>query len=345
MKDFEIVNPLEESGWNDAIVAGGRASAFHTREWAGALSETYGYKPLYLCGREQGVVRLLVPVMEVASRLTGRRGVSLPFTDFCDPLFQDRNELDAAVDQILRLGRQRGWRRVEFRSGVVFGSSTEPSSRYLGHNLDLSASEDTLYKNLKATVRTALRKAEKNGVQVTMSASADAARQFYRLNCMTRKQHGLPPQPRRFFENLHEWMIKGDKGMVAMAESGGRAIAGAVFLHFGGTAIFKYSASDPIYQAARPNNLVMWRGVQWYREHGFQTLSLGRTRRENDGLLRFKQGWGAEERELRYFTYDLRRDTLTKDADHVDGAHNVLFRRLPIPCLRLLGTVLYKHMG
>ena len=336
---------MHERDWNESVLDAGNASVFHSREWAQVLGETYGYEPLYICRREQGRIHLLIPLMEVASRLTGRRGVSLPFTDFCDPLFRDREEVSKAVEEVLRLGRSRGWRRAEFRSGAAFGGEAQPSSSFYGHHLDLRATEEDLFGRLKGTVRTALRKAEKSGVEVQVSTSAEATGQFYRLNCLTRRRHGLPPQPRRFFEKLHERILKSGKGIVAIAVRDGQTIAGAVFLHFGKKAIFKYGASDPRHRTLRPNNLVMWCGIRWYREQGLQMLSLGRTRRENQGLLQFKRGWGGEETELRCFTYDLRRNALTKDADRVEGIHNVLFRHLPIPCLRLLGTVLYKHMG
>lgn len=345
LNDFEIVNPISEKNWNETVLESVGATVFHSREWAQVLSQTYGYEPLYVCRREQGRFRLLIPVMEVASRLTGRRGVSLPFTDFCDPLFEDLGELRAAVEEVLRLGRGRGWRRVELRSGEVLSGDAKPSSVYVGHNLDLRATEEELFSRLKGPVRTALRKAEKSGVEVDTSNSPEAVRSFYGLNCITRREHGLPPQPWRFFENLRQWILENNKGVIVNAVSGGRAVAGAVFLHFGEAAVFKYGASDPRYQALRPGNMVMWHGIRWYREIGLRAVSLGRTRRENEGLLRFKRGWGVQETQLNYFTYDLRRDRLTEDKDHIEGFHNAVFRRLPLPCLRLVGALTYKHMG
>jgi len=47
------------------------------------LRETYGHVPLYAARFAGGQLEGLLPLMEVSSPFTGRRGVSLPFTDFC----------------------------------------------------------------------------------------------------------------------------------------------------------------------------------------------------------------------------------------------------------------------
>jgi len=39
---------------------------------------------------------------------------------------------------------------------------------------------------------------------------------------------------------------------------------------------------------------------------GYETLSLGRSDLEHEGLRRFKASWGAEEKECVYFRYDIR---------------------------------------
>ena len=62
-------------------------TVFHSSAWMRVLSKTYGHKALVLTWCRNGEVAAALPLLEVASPLTGRRGVSLPFTDFCKPLF------------------------------------------------------------------------------------------------------------------------------------------------------------------------------------------------------------------------------------------------------------------
>jgi len=66
------------------------ANIFHHPAWIGLMAECYGYRPFVvaLCD-EKGEITAGLPLMEVNSWLTGRRWVSLPFTDHCHPLSSD----------------------------------------------------------------------------------------------------------------------------------------------------------------------------------------------------------------------------------------------------------------
>ena len=105
---FDIVNPLQLPDWDSLVLATGKASFFHSSAWAGVLCESYGYKPLYFCSFENGHLSFLMPFMEVNSLFTGKRGVSLPFTDFCDTITPNGEAFRAAVDEVKKYGKERG---------------------------------------------------------------------------------------------------------------------------------------------------------------------------------------------------------------------------------------------
>ena len=75
------VSPLEKPGWDKMVMTHRDASFFHSKSWAGVLHDTYGHTPHYFCTGNDEQLSAVLPVMEVNSPLTGRRGVSLPFTD------------------------------------------------------------------------------------------------------------------------------------------------------------------------------------------------------------------------------------------------------------------------
>ena len=122
-------------------------------------------------------------------------------------------------------------------------------------------------------------------------------------------------------------------------------VAGAVFLHFRRSAIFKYGASDERFQELRPNNLVFWRAIEWHSAAGFTEMDLGRTDRGQEGLRRFKLGWGAVERPIEYVRCDCRNGNFLTQSDRVHGWHNLLFRVMPGPLSRLVGAAAYRHVA
>ncbi len=169
---------------------------------------------------------------------------------------------------------------------------------------------------------------------------------FCRLNMMTRKDHGLPPQPRHFFQHVQERIISKDTlGFIVLGFYRGAAIAANVYFHFGDQVIYKYGASDKTYQHLRANNLVMWEAIKWACDKGYKAFSFGRTEPENQGLRQFKAGWGAQETLIKYYRYDLQKEAFVKAREIVNPYYKTLFSKLPIPALNMLGRILYRHMG
>jgi lipid II:glycine glycyltransferase (peptidoglycan interpeptide bridge formation enzyme) len=162
---------------------------------------------------------------------------------------------------------------------------------------------------------------------------------------MTRKHHGLPPQPYHFFKKIYDHIISKNLGFVVLASHENRNIACAVFFHFGDKAIYKYGASDRNYQHLRANNLVMWEAIKWYCQNGYKSLSFGRTESENRGLKQFKTGWGTRENVINYYKYDFKKDTFTTDHLTVTKLQQSFFRKMPIPLLNIFGSLLYRHIG
>lgn len=175
--------------------------------------------------------------------------------------------------------------------------------------------------------------------------SLDSVREFYRLNCITRRYHGLPPQPYYFFKNLYDHIISENLGLIALAFFQHVAIAGGVYFHFGEKAVYKYGASDRNFQHLRANNLVMWEAIKRYCEKGYKSFCFGRTEPANEGLRQFKNGWGSKEYTIKYYKYDLMKHALMTNNQMVTAFHNKILSKMPIPLLKGIGSLLYKHMG
>ena len=342
---LELVDPTGFPAWDERIATHPEATVFHTAAWARVLSGTYGYIPTYFAAIESDRLVGLLPVMEVRSWLTGTRGVSLPFTDDCSPILSDGLVWPEAIRPVLERAEARGWRTLEIR-GRRSGMTDLPASEvYLAHVLDLTPGAKTLDARYRPNVRRNIRRSEKAGATVLHDRTPEGMKEFYRLNCLTRREHGLPPQPLRFFEAVREQLLDKGYGTLLLARFNGKAIAGAIFLHFGGKAIYKYGASDRRFQAVRANNLVFREGIRMLCARGNRTLSFGRTDLHHDGLRDFKLSWGAEEKRLEYVCYDVRSGSWLsgRRARCVPVRRMVKF--MPLQILRLVGNFAYRHAG
>src|SRR5687767_6880407 len=262
-------------------------TVFHSAEWMQVLQDTYGFEPVS--------VGAALPLMEAKSIVGGKRGVSLPFTDHCPPLVNSREEFQEVWDRALEFGRKRNWKYLEVRGGKEWLPEAPASLRFYRHVLDLSGGDKAIFERFEGSVRRAVRKAEGAGVKVEQSDDLAGMRTYYRLHCGTRKKHGLPPQPWAFFLNIHKHLVSKGLGVLVLAKTGQIAVAGAVFFYRAKKAIYKFGASDEAGQEARANNLVMWEGIRWLVAQGCEQLDFGRTSVVNEGLRRFKAGWGSRE--------------------------------------------------
>ena len=343
MSAIKQINPLEEQGWDLLVADQPQHSFFHCLPWLRVLQNTYGYLPTCVIRQNAGSPACLMPLMEVESWLTGRRGVGLPFTDHCKPLCSDASSFQQLFVAIQQLGNARRWRYVEFRGGKEFFGSAPASVSFYGHELSLARDEKLMFSRFDGSVRRAIRKAETLGVVTEVSQSLAAVKDFYRLHCRTRKRHGLPPQPFSFFQNIHRFILANNLGNVVLARSDDTPIAAAVYFHCADRAIYKYGASDERFLTLRGNNLTMWEAIRRYSCLGVKRLDFGRTSLLNQGLRTFKLGWGCEEQSIDYFKYDLRSNRFVTERDETSGWHTRLFGKLPMPISRLIGLLLYKH--
>jgi hypothetical protein len=335
------VDPLAPE-WNKGLGEFGEATVFHTGEWARVLIDSYGYKPYYFTGRQKGrPIRLCL--FEIDSWLTGKRAASLPFTDEAPVLGQlPAAGLKAVLTAVAPFASGQGWKSIEVR-GAPDPWHESTSNRFYSHELDLSIGAGELFGSFHESARRAVRKAERLGVQVEITQDESAVGDYFELHCLTRKKHGIPPQPFRFFRNIHRHLVSPGLGFTALAKLNQQFVAGAIFLRFGNKALYKFGASNPKADNARSNNLVMWKAIEHLSSTGASTLSFGRTDLHQDGLRRYKLGWGATETILSYIKYDPgQRKFLSSDGSPTS---NRLARHLPTFVMKRLGAALYRHVG
>ncbi len=81
------VDPIQDTRWAELVKRHPAASVFHTIGWLSALQYTYGYDPVaFTTSPPDAPLKNALVFCQINSWLTGRRMVSLPFSDHCEPL-------------------------------------------------------------------------------------------------------------------------------------------------------------------------------------------------------------------------------------------------------------------
>jgi CelD/BcsL family acetyltransferase involved in cellulose biosynthesis len=338
------IDPIRDSRWLAFVEATPGASIFHHPSWLSVIEDTYGYKSVCLGAIDAQSLVGILPLIEVRSWLTGRRAVCLPFSDSCGALVRD----DEASQTLLRFCRklqiERRWRYVEIRDCVAsegFGAA----ARYKSNRLALGPDPDAVCKNFNQQSRRKLRKAENAGVRVERRTDAEALRAFIDLNALTRRKHGVPPQPDKLFRNIERKLLSAGLGFIGVAVLANRIVSADVFLHWKNTVVYKYGASDERALSVGANYAVMSDAIRWACERKFTEFDLGRSDLTNEGLLQFKRGWGSLESDLVYTRLGVDGDRRVNETPGMLERMKPIVARVPLPVLKIVGRMLYGHIG
>ena len=345
-----VLDPLLDPRWSEFVERHPNASVFHTTGWLEALHRTYGYEPLVVTtsGRNESLSNGIV-LCGVRSFATGRRLVSLPFSDHCDPLVDDACELEALI-AFLKAEVQCGrFKYLEMRplrglnSDIPQRMHLETDEAYCIHRLDLRPSLDELYRKFhKSCVQRKIRRAEREGLWHEDGRSEELLSKFYKLLLRTRRRHQVPPQSMAWFRNLADCL--GERLKVRVVSKGGRPIASIITTHFRDTVVYKYGCSDARYHNLGGMVLLLWHAIQDAKASGARCFDLGRSEQANGGLVTFKKRWGSTKMPLLYHRYPAGINT------DVESAWKLWLTQktcayLPDPLLETLGAVLYRHVG
>ena len=267
------------------------STPFHLSSWIRTIRDTHFFKPIlsiYL--NRSGSVAGLFPYFVISSLFGGSRIVSIPFSDYCTPLTYDSKIEKALLEDIVDRNKNK-IKYIEVR-GPLLG---DPG--YLCHNiyfrdlLELDPDPLKVYQNFdKRTVKYSIRKAERAGVQIKEDNSPEGVSEFYRLYKLTRKKHGVPCQPKTFFENIAEYMISQGLAFIILATYRSKVISASMFFKLNKILYYKYNVSDPAYLSSiTPNHLLAWYVVRQACLGGYHILDFGRTSKNNKGLIRYKR--------------------------------------------------------
>lgn len=312
-------------------------------DWMNVLAQCYGFRPLIavIADGSQGI-KCAVPIMLVKHWLTAPRLVSLPFTDYCPVLCNEDLEQSELVTALEQLVRDRHCSAAELRWGIEQMEGVYPGQKFLRHVSTLTDNPKAVMKTFRKGVKSSITQGEKAGLKVRMTTDWAGIKAFYSLHLMTRKRLGSPVQPLRFFRLLWEYLISQGMGFTLCAYKGETLVASAVFLHWNKGIMYKYSASDSTYWHLRPNNLILWRALQWGCENGYRWFDWGRTDPQNEGLRTFKRGWGGEESQVQY-SIIANAPPARADNELLKKMLSEVIQKSPLWVCRVIGELLYKY--
>lgn len=341
------LNPLQDLRWQRFVDRHPHGSLFHTTLWLEALRRTYGYEPVVYTTSPPGKELLNGLVFcRIRSWVSGGRLVSLPFSDHCEPLAAP-DDMAELMDWLNASRHGKHWKYIEVRPtsapGALRKYDATSSETFSWQVLDLTPGLDTLFHNFhKSCVQRKIHRAQRENLIYEEGRSDELLKKFYELVLLTRRRHGLPPQPLVWFRNAIACL--GSSLLVRVASKDNQPVAGMVTIQYKDTLVYKYGASDSRFNNLGGNFLLFWRSIQDAKRDGLLKFDFGRSEADNSGLVTFKQNWGAVSLPLAYYRLPARQPFHLSSGWRARLAKRV-FSIMPDSLFAATGKLLYRHIG
>lgn len=301
---INCVDPRVDNLWQ-RLVDQNRSSVFHSPEWIRVLTDTYGLEiRAYVVVDGVGEPRAGIPFCRIAD-IMGERIVTLPFSDYCDPVVADRDQWNCLIDK-LSVERCPIVIRCVHNSVPLADERFALVKRAKWHGLSLEPDLDVIWKGMHSSGRHGIRKALRRGVIVQMAQHEKELRAFFEMHVRVRKyKYRLLPQPYRMFESIWRNFIEKQKGSLMLAVYHGEIIGGVLFLEWKDTLYYKFNASALGDLSLRQNELLLWEGISYGKWKGYSHLDLGLSDWDQEGLVQYKRKFGTEERVISFLRYTI----------------------------------------
>ena len=296
------VDPRTDPIWQ-TLVQKASSSVFHSPAWIQVLKDTYGWEArAYVVLDSRGEPRAGIPFCRVADMM-GERVLALPFSDYCDPLGDDQQCWHFLIDSLLSERCPVNLRCLHNNLPLTDERFTV-TKQAKWHGLSLAPGLDELWRGMQESTQRAIRKSQRDGLVIRVADSEQELRAFFEMHLKIRKYKlGLLAQPFQFFQNIWRHFVDTQHGFLLLALYQDKIVAGDFFLEWKDTLYYKFNASLPADLSHRPNDLLIWEGIQRGKARGFSGLDFGLSDIDQEGLVRYKRKFGTQEKIISFLRH------------------------------------------
>lgn len=299
------IDPRTDLRW-EALMTSLPTSPIYHPAWHEVMEEAYSYRSIHLaCEDSTGRLVGILPLFLQQGWRSGRvlRSVSN------GPLVCDEQAnaalLQAAVERTRSMPDTRLHLKLAAQAvdNPVDGLVGVPAYEIYA----LALPEQIELLHFDSTIRRAVNKAIKSGVQVREAETEAELRAWYQLYLETMRKLFVVPYPYRYYQVA--WRRLRSKGLLRLllaeqVEAGQRRLLGGnLLLLYGQVVSFISGGWREEDQALRANDILHWQAIRNACAEGFRRYDFGNVDLDNPGLARYKRKWGAQAEMIYDYSY------------------------------------------
>lgn len=294
-------------------------------------------------------IKAALSLFLIKSSFAVKRLIGAPLATFFDPLVTSSDDFYILLNRALDLKKDTNSSSIKiktFKSRHHFQQSNFSAiNSFITHILTLEDDLQTIWKRLDRTcIRKNIKRVGQHDINFTIISENNNLKKFFLLYSDTRKRHGLPSIPLRFFQAIFDIYVPNKNAYFLLLEYKGIPIASLLVFIYKNRCSAEALGWDINYKWLSPSILIYWEAIKLAYNTGCRFFDFGRTSITNKSLISFKRRWGTEEVEIPIYSYPAgkARKGLLKEHKMVDTFPHLIFRWSPYPIYAGLSDLYYR---
>lgn len=340
--DVRIHRWLADGVWSRTVEGVSDAHLAHSPEWCTIIQKAYGHDPLYLSAEDGEGGFGILPSFVVRRPVLGAVVTSMPFLDGGGPCSSSVALSHLLVEHLIAVAGRVGARVVELRCRERLGLASQPMEGKVNLTLSLPEDSGVLWRQIDASLRNQIRKAERSGLSVEFGGAENLGA-FYDIFAVRMRDLGSPVHALGFLRAIVDSF--GDRARIVLVRKGSTPVGGLVALAFKESLTVPWASCLKDYFSLCPNMLLYWETLRTACAEGFRRFDFGRSSRHS-GTYHFKRQWGACEDPLFWYAIPITQRSRQPVSSAMKGAGLLakVWQRLPVSLTRRLGPPIRKYL-
>ncbi|HSA54617.1 MAG TPA: GNAT family N-acetyltransferase, partial [Gemmatimonadaceae bacterium] len=308
------------------------STVFHRPEWHEAIRATYGHSCDYWLAFRGGRVEGAFPVVHMRVPFLGAKMVAMTYQMHSGHPIGRPETHAALVEAAVARARTCGVRHLEIRHTEPIPWLETLGFRRLESGLCTSSMglDGVSFATVRRNHRRSVRSAEQQGLTVEVSDSLDDLRAFWRLYRQEGRSLGAPQAGWGFYESMHR--VAPACYRLFLARVAGRVVGGLFTLGDGNMAFARnaaYSSAEAL--ATHAGAALYWHAIADATARGVRCFNCGLSWERDQGLIHWKEGWGAVTRPVHLYALPVR-EMPPAPGGYFEGyrAAKAVWRRMPL---------------
>ena len=307
MKEYTVItniNEIDKNKWSDFVYNHSHCNIFQIPEMHEVYQNTKKYEPVFLA-----IINNVDEILGILSAVLQKEheGILGVFSSRSiihgGPLIKDDDPdvLDFLLKEYDKIIKKKAI-YSQFRNFWDWGDSKEifiknglEYEEHLNILIDLTKTEEQLWKEVYSKRRNEVRRATKEGAYFSIEHTEDSLKKCYEILQEVYSRAKLPIPDYHFFYNLYR-MGSNSKLIIFCARYESEIIGCMLALSFKNTIYDFYAGSMMKFYNKYPNDLIPWEVFKWGKKNSYKVFDFGGAGKPNVpyGVRDYKKKFGGE---------------------------------------------------